>query len=466
MGGGELGDLGAVVDQLLGNHLGGRRHAERPGRAVAVVDVLVPFVTERPPGQHFLLTGLQRRHRRVPPEAEVSVLGGHFDGVGAAVDGEERAGQRVLGSPTVRRGAEARVTPGSCPLRARVDLGVLPGLLVGDHGPVLRARPVDRRLPSDLPVDLVAAEEGEVHPGVTRRLDVGPLVARPVLVVADRQEHVVVGQHGCPAAVGVDPRDVADVVAVALEPPDHGVLAAEEAVAAARGVLSDRERAVVAHLDRPAPGLTAVERVAAVFVVRLPRGVRRLEDDRRRALVVADHEDDVAGASRVVPLQPGDVHARNGVPGDGPARRQPPVPAVDESGGIVVQAPGLVLGKRGGRVYRGDEAGTVAAVPPRAIDPDLVVGGVGVDLEPDRVAGVDAHGGGKALDGLVTAAGDVPLRVWVTGLGVLADDRVGPGATRVGGGGSAGEGDHGKGAERHHQPEPRKQKTASRGDAV
>ena len=40
-------------------------------------------------------------------------------------------------------------------------------------------------------------------PGVAGRLDVGALRARPVLVVADRQEDLVLEQLGA-AAVGVD----------------------------------------------------------------------------------------------------------------------------------------------------------------------------------------------------------------------------------------------------------------------
>ena len=51
--------------------------------------------------------------------------------------------------------------------------------------------------------DLVAAEEGEVDAGVAGRLDVGPLAARPVLVVADGHEHLVVRDQVA-AAVGVD----------------------------------------------------------------------------------------------------------------------------------------------------------------------------------------------------------------------------------------------------------------------
>ena len=101
-------------------------------------------------------------------------------------------------------------------------------------------------------------------------------VARPVLVVADRQEHLVLEQLG-PGAVGVDARDVADVVAVALEPAHHRVLGVEDAVVgpsrAARG-----ERPVVADLVRAGrPASAGVEAVAAVVVVGLPGRVRGLE---------------------------------------------------------------------------------------------------------------------------------------------------------------------------------------------
>ena len=63
--------------------------------------------------------------------------------------------------------------------------------------------------------------------GVAGRLDVGPLLARPVFVVTDREKDLVLEQFGA-AAVGVDAGGVADVVAVSLQEADHRILGAEE----------------------------------------------------------------------------------------------------------------------------------------------------------------------------------------------------------------------------------------------
>ena len=84
-----------------------------------------------------------------------------------------------------------------------------------------------------LPVDLVAAPEGEVDAGVARRLDVGPLLPRPVFVMADAQEHLVVLDQAA-EAVGIHAGHVGDVVAVLLQPLDGRVLDAEDVILRAR----------------------------------------------------------------------------------------------------------------------------------------------------------------------------------------------------------------------------------------
>ena len=90
----------------------------------------------------------------------------------------------------------------------------VPSALIGD-------------LPAGLPVDFVAAPEEQVDAGVARRLDIGALVAGPVLVVADRDERLVVLQVVGPEPVGVDAGDVGDVVSVLLEPVDRSIVRAE-----------------------------------------------------------------------------------------------------------------------------------------------------------------------------------------------------------------------------------------------
>src|SRR5207237_376198 len=82
-------------------------------------------------------------------------------------------------------------------------------------------------------------------------------------------------------------------VAVPLEPAHHRVLVLEEE--RGRRVPAGRERPVVADLVGAVRRRADVEAVASVLVVRLPGGVRGLEEEVGVRLVVADDEDDVAG---------------------------------------------------------------------------------------------------------------------------------------------------------------------------
>ena len=184
----------AVVDQHGGVGDRGRGEPERPAGARAVVGVGVPLVAERVGAERRRRARGLRGHVRVAPEAHLAVGGGHADRRrGPVVDHEELSGQRVLRAVAVGRRAEARVAPGAGPRARRVDLGVGVRLLVGDERPV----PV---LVARLPEHLVAAEEAEVHAGRARGLHVGPLVAGPVLVMADRQ--VASGARGSPRRAG------------------------------------------------------------------------------------------------------------------------------------------------------------------------------------------------------------------------------------------------------------------------
>ena len=205
-----------------------------------------------------------------------------------------------------------------------IDLLAVVRLLIGDQGAVVV-------LPARLPEDLVAAEEGEVHARVARRLDVRALRARPVLVVADGKEDPVVADQSA-APVGIDAGRVADVVPVALQPADHRVLGVEHRVLGRRATRRDRtvvaDRIGTARIDARAAD---VEAVAAVLVVGLPRRVRRLKQQVRAAGVITHHEDDVALTGRAVgPHEMREVHARNRVRRDGPRCRDVPVAAIDQ----------------------------------------------------------------------------------------------------------------------------------------
>ena len=270
----------AVVLQLLDAvRRWSRTGRTSPGGPEAVVEVLVPLVAER---------AVRRASRSVPaarlatlvfaPEAQLAVGGGHLDRAACQQLTVKIVPVSAFSGCAALRVERARVAPGARPRRrTRVDLA-------RSRGSPCRRRACGTRcssrrccLPARLPEHLVAAEEGEVDAGVARRLDVGALRAGPVLVVADGQEDLVVADQRA-GPVGVDAGRVADVVAVRLEPADHRVLGVEDPVLAAVDA-ARVERPVVADLVGAArrAGRADVEAVAAVVVVGLPGGVRRLE---------------------------------------------------------------------------------------------------------------------------------------------------------------------------------------------
>ena len=195
VGGGSRRDGVAEVLQVLRGGSRGGGQPDQPRGPEPVVQVFIGFVAD----------GVRRQcggaYRRQATPAEVLRQSRDFAFGGADGDGQVRVvghvdgtGQRVLGQPSaVGLGGEPRVAPRAGPLRAGVDLAVGPGFLVGGDGAV--GRTVHRgRLKPGAPVHFVAGEELQVHAGVPGGLDVGPLRAGPVFVVAHGQEDLVVQQ--------------------------------------------------------------------------------------------------------------------------------------------------------------------------------------------------------------------------------------------------------------------------------
>ncbi|CAM3205194.1 hypothetical protein ARUL111621_08960 [Arthrobacter ulcerisalmonis] len=254
------------------------------------------------------------------------------------------------------------------------------------------------------------------------------------------------------AAVRVQAADVADVVAVLLHEPDHGIFVAEVEIAALRRAAGDHWP-VVADLVGAAVRGALVEVRAAVRVVGLPGGIRCLENDVGMAAVVADHESDVALTAGVRAGEQREVDAGDGRRGDVPGGRDGPGTAVIQLCGEVGEALRLRLAE-GGRSDVGNLAGAEALVPAGAVDRDGVVGSFRVHLELHRLAGVDAHFGGEALDGVIAGSIDVPLVGGSAGFGVLAGDRIDQGRAGVGRRGSCQErGGQAQGEQRRHQRE-------------
>ncbi len=194
---GRRSEVVTVILDPLGDILGRGGELNKAGRPRPVVKVLVPLVAEGAIGQGRGLPRLERCDTGIPPESQQGVgcrdlNGGSEIAACPLVDGKDGAGQVVFRPTAVRRWAEPRVAPAPRPdVRQRVDLGVGMRFFIAHEGAIRSAGAVDARLPAGLPEHLVAAEEGQVHPRVPRHLDVGPLCAGPVFVVADREKDLM-----------------------------------------------------------------------------------------------------------------------------------------------------------------------------------------------------------------------------------------------------------------------------------
>ncbi len=121
-------------------------------------------------------------------------------------------------------------------------------------------------------------------------------------------------------AVAVNAGEVADVIAVSLQPAHHRILRIEEpiltAIHAAR-----TEWPVVADLVGATAGTRAcalVEAVTAPGVVGLPSRVRGLEEDVRVAGIVSHHKENVARPTGIRAYRLGEVDAGACGGGHGP----------------------------------------------------------------------------------------------------------------------------------------------------
>ena len=186
------------------------------------------------------------------------------------------------------------------------------------------------------------------------------------------RKRLVLEQLGA-APVGVDAGGVADVVAVGLQEADHRVLGVEQPSPRCRSPRGG-ERPVVADLVGAAGGRADVEAVAAVLVVRLPGRVGGLEEHVRACRRRRGRRRRCGWRRRCRRCgRAWRSRCRT------PRRRAPPTTRTPPScrsrpdrWSAAVQAVGLVLGKRRGRVDRGDLPRTVAAVVAHAVDVEPV----------------------------------------------------------------------------------------------
>src|SRR5262249_52578014 len=156
--------------------------------------------------------GLIRNHR-ITPESILPVRFRNLNaGVRGIVHSEYSSYHRVFRSSSVRRRAEARITPGASPyVRQRIGLGAVLSFLVTHHSPIRSSRSVNAGIPACLPEHDVAAKKRQTDASVASGFHVGPLGSRPVFVVAHRQEYLML-QKLCAAPVGINSGEVAYVV--------------------------------------------------------------------------------------------------------------------------------------------------------------------------------------------------------------------------------------------------------------
>ena len=375
---------GRTIVHQDGRAIDGRsRQADQAGGTKVVVDILVPLVAQRSERQRGLTPRREIRDAGVAPEPHLAVFRRHLDGRGCpVVDREQGSGQRVFRSSAVLGRAVARIAPGTGPhVGQRIGIvGEVVRFLVADQRAVRRSRSVDAVLPTDFPEHLVAAEEREVATRIPRRFDIGALHVRPILIMTYRQEQLVVGNQVA-APVAVDAGEIADVVAVRLEPAHHWILGVEQPVLTAIHA-SRVERTVVTDLVRPAIGASTgtgttpgVQAIAAVGVVGLPGRIRGLEQDVGRTRIVAHDEDDVAcpaGIGAILADRFREVDSGDGIRRHRPRGGFGPVSAIHQTR-RVSEAVRLSLWQRCRGLYGRDFAGAIPAVITHAINIEPVV---------------------------------------------------------------------------------------------
>ena len=291
-----------VVQQKCADVPRRRGHVDQACGPDAIVEIAVPLIAEQAGQSSAIAAG----NGGVSPEAELRHTGGDANVVEPAdvVDRKDRAGERIFRS-TRSIDRIAKQTRSAVGRTVRVKLRPAPDVLVLDNRPVGRMAGVKARTELGVPIDLVAAQEGQVYARIRGRLHVVILGLRPVLVMADVQIRLCIEEQSW-IGRGVDARDVVEIVAILLKPIDRGEFLAKHEIWWLRLVRVDvgLDRAVVAHrigAIAVRPARTLIQIVAAPRIVCFPRRIAGLEQKIRRRSVVTNDEGDhvleIAGIS-------------------------------------------------------------------------------------------------------------------------------------------------------------------------
>src|SRR6185437_15879929 len=108
-----------------------------------------------------------------------------------------------------------------------INRGARMSFFVGNECAIGNGRTVDAVFPTRLPKDFIAAEESQIYASIARGFNICPLASRPVLVVTDGHENPVIEDQRA-TSIGIDSREITDIVTVGLQPPNHRVLGVEK----------------------------------------------------------------------------------------------------------------------------------------------------------------------------------------------------------------------------------------------
>ena len=160
--------------------------------------------------------------------------------------------------------------------RPRIDLGVGVRFLVGDQGPVAGCRGAMLFSQRVFQKTSLPLKNARCTPAA-RAASTCVALAPDQYSSWPTDRNTWCSRISAPRRSESTPREVADVVAVGLEPPHHRVLGVEDPILGRRPTRG--ERPVVADLVGAAGGVADVEAVAAVLVVGLPGRVGGLEEE-------------------------------------------------------------------------------------------------------------------------------------------------------------------------------------------
>mmetsp|Transcript_6153 Transcript_6153/g.15924 ORF Transcript_6153/g.15924 Transcript_6153/m.15924 type:complete len:299 (-) Transcript_6153:1055-1951(-) len=197
------------------------RHVDHARWSMSIAYILIPLVTQHALADPCDAVGILRAlgETRIVPESQLRHRRGNSHRViTPSIDGENGSAQRVFRSRS-QRVLWARVPERSSPLIfERVELGIRLRFLVADHNTMRCVRLV--MLPANAPKVLIRTPKEKRRARAPCLLQCGELIGGGVLIVPERNKHLVTTQQFRATGIHVRRSDVADSVPIALQPHD------------------------------------------------------------------------------------------------------------------------------------------------------------------------------------------------------------------------------------------------------